>query len=116
MSIVHGKKIYDCSQSKDEKKVQALGLLFNEQEIENTLKNEVYNRIYDIEMRNEQIQLLCDGLLDTGFKKEDILNIINQQEDFDIPEELINELEKNQNKNIKEEKNKKKENVNISDL
>ena len=41
----------------------------------------------------------------------------NQEEDFDIPEELINELEKNQNKNIKEEKNnKKKENVNISDL
>ena len=41
----------------------------------------------------------------------------NQEEDFDIPEELINELEKNQNKNIKDEKNnKKKENVNISDL
>ena len=83
MSIVQGRKIYDCSQSKDGKKVEALSLFFNENEIESALKNEVYNRLYDIEMRNEQIQLLCAGLSDTGFRKEDILNIINQQEDFE---------------------------------
>ena len=43
----------------------------------------------------------------------------DKEEDFDIPEELIEELEKNENKNIKERKEKnekKKVNINNSDL